>query len=571
MERRDANKEKSARMDTMKNARKFPRVSRCSWVLVFVYVSLAFLAARAQAEDSPGDLDPSFGTGGKVTTDFNSAFDRAFAVAIQADGKIVTVGSSNFDFALVRYNSDGSLDPHFDGDGMVTTDIGLFDEAFAVAIQTDGKIVAAGRTAPEGGCCQLALARYNADGSLDTSFDTDGKVTTIFQGHSAAFAVAIQSDGKIVAAGMTDSPFLDGFALARYNADGSLDTSFDEDGKVTTDFGGIDGASGLAIQADGKIVVAGWGGPADDFALARYNPDGSLDLVFGGGGKVTTDFDGLDRAEDMAVQEDGKIIAVGVSGSGNFALARYNIDGTLDSSFDGDGKVITDFGGDDRAQGVAIQALGKIVAVGFSVLDYDEKFGIARYNHDGSLDTSFGLNGKVTTDFGDPSDVGVLCPPARSDCSNDIAEDIAVQSDGKIVVVGGAGACVPPCDFAVARYLGDPVATDVTEVQIDIKPGSVRNSINFKSNGVIPVAILSTPEFDSTSVDPLSVRFGPSGATEIHGRGHFEDIGGDGDVDLVLHFRTRDTGIAPDNTEACLTAQTFESGQIQGCDVMVVR
>ena len=392
-------------------------ITRTKWfstLAVCIALAVGLLAVPAQA--APGDLDLSFGTGGKVITDFGPGSNSATAIAIQADGKIVAVGgSSSGDFALARYNTDGSLDASFGTGGKVTTDIGLFDVAFAVAIQADGKIVAAGGTAPEGFCCQFALARYNADGSLDVSFGVGGKVTTVFSGDSRAFAVAIQADGKIVAAGGTDDPFITDFALARYNADGSLDTSFGVGGKVTTDFGGFDRASGLAVQGDDKIVAVGAGGPNNDFVLARYNTDGSLDTSFGTGGKVTTDFGGFDGANGLAIQGDDKIVAAGRGGFFTvFALARYNIDGSLDTTFDGDGMVTTQFFGEniESAAGVAIQSNGKIVAVGSVFSTFDPSFALARYNTDGSLDTNFGTGGKVTTDFGDPSDVGVLAPRA---------------------------------------------------------------------------------------------------------------------------------------------------------------
>jgi len=481
-------------------------ITRTKWfstLAVCIPLAVGLLAVPAQA--APGDLDLSFGTGGKVKTDFGPFSNSANAIAIQADSKIVVVGgSSSGDFALARYNTDGSLDTSFGTGGKVTTDIGVFDVAFAVAIQADGKIVAAGGTAPEGYCCQFALARYNADGSLDASFGIGGKVTTIFAGDSQAFAVAIQADGKIVAAGGSSDPFVTDFALARYNADGSIDTSFGVGGKVTTDFGGFDRASGVAVQDDDKIVAVGAGGPNNDFVLARYNTDGSLDTSFGTGGKVTTDFGGFDGANGLAIQGDDKIVAAGLGGFFTvFALARYNTDGSLDTTFDGDGMVTTQFFGEniESATGVAIQANGKIVVVGSVFSTFDQSFALARYNADGSLDASFGTGGKVTTDFGDPSDVGVLCPPARKDCSDDSAKGIAIQSDGKIVAVGGAGPCTPPCMFVLARYLGDPIATSVpfstfqAKLKITLRAGTnddafemeARFTLGAHSNGINPL------------------------------------------------------------------------------------
>lgn len=423
-----------------------------SKLVVFVAIVLSLIPLSLQA--ASGDLDTSFGIDGKVTTDFGGGSDQAYAMAIQTDGKIVVVGNSGFgDFLLARYNIDGNLDLDFGTDGIVLTDLGdPFDEAFAIVIQPDGKIVAAGAA----GYGNFALSRYNSDGSLDPSFGIEGKVITDFGGPDQAYAVAIQADGKIIAAGVNENVIQDtiNFAIARYNVDGSLDTNFGDAGKVTTDFGGYDRANGISVQSDNKIVVIGAGGPNYDFILSRYNSNGSLDESFGLGGKVTTDFGGFDSCNDIAIQNDGKIIVTGEGGE-RFALARYNVDGNLDATFGVDGKVTTQFFGEniERANGLTIQNDGRIVVVGTVYKDYDPSFALARYKTDGTLDLSFGLEGKVTTDFGDPNDVGVLCPPARKDCSEDIARDVAIQSDENIVVVGGAGPCIPSCMFALSRYL----------------------------------------------------------------------------------------------------------------------
>ena len=340
-------------------------------------------------------------------------------------------------------------------------------------------------------------------------------MTTVFGGITQALGVAVQSDGRIVAAGGTSSPFGADFALARYKEDGSLDTTFDGDGKVTTDFGGSDGASGIAIRGDGKIVAAGNGGPTFDFAVARYNADGSLDSGFDGDGKVLTDFGDFDRAEDVAIQPDGKIVTAGVPGSGSFALARYSEDGSLDTTFDGDGKVTTDFGGDDRGRALALQTDGKIVAVGFSLVDANPRFAVARYDSNGSLDPSFGVGGRVTTDFGNPADVGVLCPPSRIDCSNDIAEDVAIQANGRIVAAGGAGACSPACLFALARYEGDRV--DDTPPVI-IVPGDITVDATGPNGAVVSYAASAVDDVDGsvpvTCVPPSGSTF-PIGTTTV--------------------------------------------------------
>jgi uncharacterized delta-60 repeat protein len=417
-------------------------------------ILVSYLVLPSPASAAAGQLDPSFGDEGKVATSFaNGAL--AAAVAIQPNARIVAAGSTfadpnQLEFALARYSPTGRLDRSFDVDGRVTTDFGGSDGIAGVALQADGRIVAAGGT-DAGVTDDFALARYNPDGSLDQSFDGDGRVTTDFGvDESGSAGAAIQADGKIVAAGFTQNVATQAmdFALARYNPDGSLDQSFHGDGKVTTDFGGFDQALGVVTLSDERIVVVGVI-DNDDFALARYNPNGSLDQSFDGDGKVTTDFGSFDIAVDVAIEADGKIVAAGstfgdASGQ-DFAVARYNPDGTLDQSFDFDGMVTTDFGGDDGNQaallGVAIQRNGKIVVAGRTLNPadpFEQDFALARYNPDGSLDEDFDGDGRVTTDFG-----GV-----------DNAGGVDIQQGGKAVAAGfsspdGTGGRAV---FALARY-----------------------------------------------------------------------------------------------------------------------
>jgi uncharacterized delta-60 repeat protein len=418
-------------------------------LLLALTACLAMGPGARTARAAAGDLDPSFDGDGKLTDDFRLGSENVSQVALQPDGKIVAAVARGGDFLVLRYDASGILDPTFDGDGKVFTDFGEgYEDANAVVIQPDGKIVVGGSV----GCGSFALARYNPDGSLDPSFGTGGQVTTDFGGCDVISALVLQPDGKIVAAGVTYSPYSDDFALARYNPDGSLDASFGGGGKVITDFGGSDGASALALQADGKIVAVGHGGQSAAL-VARYRTDGSLDASFDGDGKEAILFGPYGWATDVTIQGDGKIL---VAGFGTyafvFALARLNIDGSLDPTFDGDGKVTSSLAGDTRQTSVALQADGKIVVAGSNYHNYDASFAVARYDSQGALDPTFGGSGWVLTDFGRPEDVGVLCPPARSDCSEDIVSDVVIQPDGKILVAGGAGPCVPTCYVALARY-----------------------------------------------------------------------------------------------------------------------
>ncbi len=443
-------------------------LTRNSLTIFATLMLLLLCAGRQQVLAAAGDLDTSFDGDGKTTTDFFNYQDIVQAVAIQLDGRVVVAGtvwhadgSRPFDvsdFGVARYNPDGTLDMSFGNGGKVSTDFySRQDQAFAVAIQPDGKIVVAGIAATDNANGDFALARYNPNGTLDTTFDGDGKVTTTLSlADDFAYAMALQADGKIVLAGRSVVDFgqrqLD-FALARYNPDGSLDSGFDGDGLVFTNFfNSSDIAFALAIQPDGRLVAAGPIGTttSTDFGVARYNTDGSLDVTFGTLGKATVDLVQDDEARSVILQQDGRIVVGGyVAASGgtyNFGLARLNVNGTIDGSFGAGGKVITDFlGRNDLLLGLALQANGKLVAAGSvtNTANTDLDFALARYNPDGSLDAGFGNGGKVMT-------------PIQN--SADTARAVAIQRDGKIIAAGNAnvgGGTFEAEDFAVTRYLGD--------------------------------------------------------------------------------------------------------------------
>ncbi len=308
----------------------------------------------------------------------SSAFGNSMAA--QSDGKIVVTGSAAVgrgdQFALVRYNSDGSLDTTLNGSGKVTTAVGTGTcKGEGVALQGDGKIVVAGYSFNDGGQSCFTVLRYGTDGSVDTSFADSGKVTTSFAKNSSADSVAMQSDGKIVVAGNSFiDPTNNDFAVVRYNANGTLDTSFNETGKTTADFGARDFGHSVAVCGDGRIVVAGYTTDENkqQGALACFKANGSLDPGFNGTGKVTSDFGGDGNAEGqgVAAQPDRKIVVVGyttAAGVQQFAVARYNADGTLDTSFGGTGRVMTAVGiSGSNATGVALQKDGKIVVAGYA-------------------------------------------------------------------------------------------------------------------------------------------------------------------------------------------------------------
>jgi uncharacterized delta-60 repeat protein len=331
-----------------------------------------FAAVRYHTD---GSLDTSFGSSGIVITPLTFAYDGARSVAIQASGKIVVAGCvfagpGSSSFGVVRYSPNGTLDASFNGTGKVITSVdNLRGCATSVAIQSDSKIVVAGSSG-NGLNSDFAVVRYNTDGSLDATFNGTGKVITHSGG--GAISVAIQSDAKIIAAGGSQN----GFTLVRYHTDGTLDTSFNGTGKVTTQIGNTSSvAYSVVVQSDGKIVAAGSshdGLSQLNFTLVRYNADGSLDPTFNGSGKVVTPVGSSNsEARSVAIQGDGKIIVAGQSsdstGTGSdFAVVRYNKNGSLDTTFNGTGKVITSIDLRDLVSAAAIQPDGKIVVAGFA-------------------------------------------------------------------------------------------------------------------------------------------------------------------------------------------------------------
>ncbi|MDD5275741.1 MAG: hypothetical protein PHR16_06635 [Methylovulum sp.] len=411
-----------------------------------------------------------------VLTDFG-ADDQASRVVVQTDGKIVVAGTRFFDpmigpgnydadFAVARYNGNGDLDTSFSGNGQLTTKMSNNSFASSIAMQDDGKILVVGSSGFFSDFVdsyyEFTLARYNSNGSLDTGFSGDGIVTAVFSGNiNNAYSVALQRDGKILVAGQTGSQHAyDGFGsydfgLVRYNGNGSLDTSFSGDGKVTTDLGfDNDAAHSVLVQPNGKIVAAGTTG------LVRYNSDGSLDGSFSGDGKLPTDF----SISNAMLQADGKLI---VAGDKN--LARYNSDGSLDNSFSGDGKVMADF----PIASSLLQADGKLVVAGDKNL--------ARYNSDGSLDNSFSGDGKVRVDF-----------PIAS---------VTLQPDGKIVIAGEGPINADDFthDFAVARYNSDGSLDN----SFGTLSNSLSNTINTKENAA-PVIINDNVQVGDAELDALN-------------------------------------------------------------------
>ena len=421
-------------------------------------------APGAGADALPGDLDTSFGRGGgTVTTDFNGRDDPGFTdaalgLAIQGP-RIVAAGRSGHhggDFALAIYNRRGFL-----RHDKVETDFGGYDVAAAVAIGRRGGIFAAGSAgAAKALDRRFAIASYYPTGDRRAVFGGDGRVTTAFSSNAGARAIAIDREGRIVAAGFVGISILGGdvdMALARYLPDGRLDRRFDHDGKVVTGFGHVDAANAVAIQDDGRIVVAGRTG--DDVALARYLPDGRLDTSFGGDGKVSTDFSGTrDAANAIALDDQGRIVVAGHAGE-DVALARYLPSGRLDPGFGG-GDGTTTYGilpGSNSANAIALQADGRIVVAG----------GTGRYDGADPIDSqgdAFLLR-FTPTGF---VDVGFHNPHLTALGGKESAEGVAIQDDGRIVVAGSTS--INDGRFLLARYHAEPSDEAPTAPTSDAEP-----------------------------------------------------------------------------------------------------
>jgi uncharacterized delta-60 repeat protein len=416
--------------------------------LTVATLALAFIQLPASATISEGSLDPSFASTGQVSTPVGTnTTDRASSVAIQKDGKIVVAGLAHIgtrnEIAVVRYLDNGTLDPNFGSGGKVTTLIGSGALANAVAIQPDGKIVVAGTAS--GVESSIALVRYNANGSRDTTFSGDGITTAYITPGQASVAtgVAIQKDGKIVVIGNTTvGPRM---GVLRFSTAGSLDSTFGSGGRdVPNVESGAGVANAVILQSDGKIDIAG--GSPNGLLAVRLNSNGSPDTGFSGDGAATVQPQTTGVAYAVALQSNGSITIAGSSSNGtksNFAVARFTSNGTPDPGLSGPGWVITVMGaGNDVARGVNIQPDGKIVVSGTTSDGTHDSFGIARYLTGGALDNNFSGDGKATTQI-------------TSNVDN-IAVGQAMAANGKPVVVGYVRNATD--DFGVARFIGDATA-----------------------------------------------------------------------------------------------------------------
>ena len=414
-----------------------------------------------------GALDPSFSFDGKATVNFGGAPAVAADVAVQADGKAVVAGTVTFTtrdggtinrFAVARFNLDGTLDRTFGPSRSGTTTFGVGDRgdasASSLAIDLIGNIAVAGTAATSSGK-QFAVARLLPNGLPDTSFDGDGKRTIRIKDQSSAEDVAIGADGKIVVAGGDRNGGDYDFAVARLRLDGSLDPTFDRDGKRIIGLGANEIARAVTIDYTGtpginpnfgKIILAGHRfGP--EYAIVRLSGQGALDGTFDGNGSFIGKIPGRSsvRINGLVIQPDEKIVLAGDALSGSTSLdtnnntaafdtsmilVRHNVNGSIDRSFGagGNGVAVVDFGGLERGGDVINAANGGLILAGTT----SGKYALAGLTRDGRIDTTFGAGGKVVTDF-------------AADGTADLVR-MAGGKDNRVVVVGGAR-------FKTARYL----------------------------------------------------------------------------------------------------------------------
>lgn len=399
-------------------------------------------------------LDSSFGNGGIVITPTSNSAEIV-DIAIQSDGKIVAAGYNlgGDDVQVARYHADGTLDIAFGTGGIVITDIGNQNIPYSMLLQADGKIVVGGTYLANSSPpfeYHSSLIRYNTDGTLDNTFGTGGVVKTIADSYSDGIAsIALQTDGKIITAGHAANQCL----IMRYNSNGTIDSSFGNNGIVKTSVEATEQESShwdMALQTDDKIIACGRTTDGDNgkFSLVRYNSDGSLDQSFGTGGKVVTDFEQPwceEIAARMETQNDGKIFLAGYyapfsgtcNGSTTF-FARYNSNGLLDSTFAIGGKLSSNIF--PPPTDIALQNDEKIIISG-SVMVSNYSYSILRFNPDGSIDSTFGNSGNIIID---------IAP------GNDYAQCLKIQPDNKIIVAGSSrDSSSVPAHFTILRLTSD--------------------------------------------------------------------------------------------------------------------
>lgn len=425
-------------------------------------VALGVVCLAATAHARPGDLDPTFSRNGLVRTSFGQK-SGASAVAIQPNGRIVAAGSSNRTLALVRYLRGGQLDPTFSGNGKLRSRLAGARTAVDIAFQPDGKIVVLGLSSGQDGI----LARFNPGGTLDRSFSGDGRLVVADQ----PIDMALDGDGRIVLAGTRrGTGFSADATLARFLSNGAPDTSFSGDGVAIASFAGYNHAVGtaVAVEPGGKLVLGGVASGEDyveDHALARFEPDGDLDQSFAGDGTTTLNLGALDRTHEVALRPDGRIVVAGGScsdptelyGGCGEAVAQLNPGGSLDGSFGTQGVVLLG----SHFQGNHLPSLVSSAAVtpdGGTVLAVDtttdrQDYGLLDFAV-ARLDATGSLDASFTRR-------GFWATDFLSEW--DGAHDVALQRNGKIVAVGTSA--------AVGSSYRDPVVPQIALARYEVESG----------------------------------------------------------------------------------------------------
>ena len=377
-----------------------------SLTVAHTFIGMALFLVVSHAIAQPGNPDDTFG-GGLVTWG-GFGGDLGLAVITQADGKILVTGRADHgddDLMVVRYHPSGMLDTSFGLLGVATWDGGYDDIGEGIAVQPDGRIVVVGTTG-NGSDNDMMVVRFNTDGSLDDSFGIGGIVIINGSSFDEGHAVALQPDGRIVAAGRSFIGGSNDCLVVRLNSDGTLDNGFDGAGVLHWDNGGNqESASGLAVQSDGRIVVVGYSnsGGNYDLVVVRFNANGTLDNSFGNGGVLLWDGLGEASGAGVALQGDGRIVVVGkreMGGNVDLLVLRLNGDGTFDGSFGLLGIAIWDGGEEDQGTDVVVEGDGRIVVSGFSNNGSENDALLVRFDGGGNLDDGFASGGVFTWDGG---------------------------------------------------------------------------------------------------------------------------------------------------------------------------
>ena len=506
--------------------------------LLFLVLVLALLPIVSVAD--PLYLDPTFGDGGKLTSSpTGTNTDVGGGIALLPDGKILAVGGTFFGpevgFLVARYTSAGSLDVDWGNNGWVSVTFpGVYSVARSVALQPDGKIVVVGDLSAAGGINAIGVVRLGSDGSLDTTFDTDGRATVSFGEFvipggcvfwDSSAVVRIADDGKIVVGGTTTCfPSDSRFVIGRFNSNGSLDTGFAAGGRmIHTHIGLIDRLNDLIVLSDRSIVAVGQSDSSvNSYRIAiKYNETGAVawSSVLQGGGELN----------GVAVQADGKLVATGAR-AGKIAAVRFNANGTVDGTFNT--PATTPLG---QASSVAIQADGKIVAnVAYSEVNSNGWFSAARFNSDGSLDTTFGGDGFVDT----------RVAPTGDSYAADAGYKLIIQPDGKILIGGHVRLSEPEFRFAMVRYRANAVP-DNTDFDYD-GDGRADISVFRPSNGVWYL--------DRSTAGFTAVAFGASTDRIVPA-----DYDGDGKSDIAI-YREGEWWILQ-SSDGVVRAHPFGSGE----------